>query len=354
MLAAEGADHSQARTEFVKPGVRPLEEGITELYSQQRLNDYIDELGLEEIAPGLKDADAVKSYPKFLPAAQRFSERIGRESGLDSEEVVGRLAVVTADQKFRAAAEIIYDHSDLPQVVPSDQREAGVRRIEAAMKQPFSEADNVSDDEPMRRRESSKVGARAAQAGYSEVAAIQQQWTMPAPEMQVSPRSQESQQTRGTGPAQAQEASTAPARGEQGSPSPQETGGAAVEPAARGGGSVQEVGAAAATGAPEARSTGVPAVQESGGAEARSTGVGQEGGGGEARSAGVAEGANGAAGAESGRDGARAAELQNAMRAGLGGSAPLSGASRLAEGEQGARRGGVQAGQERQGAERDA
>ncbi len=205
LLAAEGSDHRQAMTEIDKPGLRPLEEGITELYSQQKLNDYIDELGLEEIAPGIRDADAVKSYPKYLPAAEAFTNKIGRESGLGSAEVAERMAVVTADQKFRVAAETIYDNSSLPQTVPSDQREAGVQRIEAAMKQPFSEVDKVSDTEPQRRRESAKVGAQAADAGYREVAAIQQQWTMPAPEMQVAPRSQESQQTRSTGTSTSQE-----------------------------------------------------------------------------------------------------------------------------------------------------
>jgi hypothetical protein len=317
MLAAEGSNHSQAEFEFRQPGVRPMEEGITELYSQQKLNDYIDELGLEEIAPGLKNADAIKSYPKFLPAADRFTDTIARKSGLDRADVVERMAVVTADQKFRVAADAVFDNSELPGVVPSDQREAAVRRIGSAMQQSFSEVDKVSDTEPIRRRESATAGARAADAGYREVAAIQQQWTMPAPEMQVAPRSQESQQTRSTGPAQAQETSTASAQGEQGTPSPQETGGAAVHESA------------AATMSPEARSTGV-------------------------NGAAVAEGANGAGGAESGGDGARSVELENALRAGLGGSAPLSGASRLGDGEQGARRGGVQQGVERQGTERDA
>jgi hypothetical protein len=111
MLAAAGTDHRQAATLIDQPGVRPFEEGITELYSQQKLNDYIDELGLEEIAPGLKTADAVKAYPKFLPAAETFTDTIARESKVDKTDLVGRLAVVTADQKFRVAAEAIYGNS---------------------------------------------------------------------------------------------------------------------------------------------------------------------------------------------------------------------------------------------------
>jgi hypothetical protein len=317
MLAAEGADHRQAESVIDQPGVRQFEEGITELYSQQKLNDYIDELGLEEIAPGLKGADAVKAYRKFLPAAETFTDTIARESKVDKADLVGRMAIVTADQKFRVGAETIYDNSKLPGVVPSDQREAAVRRIEAAMKQPFSEVSQVSDNEPMRRRESSKVGARAAEAGYREVAAIQQQWTMPAPEMQVSPRSQESQQTRSTGTSTTQETASHAA---------------------------QETSSAGSATTPEARSAGAAAAQETSGAGALET---SSAGAPEARSTGAAEPAGVGAGA-------RSAELQDAMRAGLGGSAPLPGATRLSEGEQGSRRSGSQPAQQRQGTEREA
>src|SRR5690348_11127895 len=45
LLASEGREHSQAKAAFERgPGVRPLEEGVTELYSHQKLNEYIDEL----------------------------------------------------------------------------------------------------------------------------------------------------------------------------------------------------------------------------------------------------------------------------------------------------------------------
>jgi hypothetical protein len=337
MLAAEGADHSQAVTEIDRPGVRPLEEGITELYSQQKLNDYIDELGLEEIAPGLKEADAVEAYPKYRPAAQTFADSIGRRSGLDSAEVISRMAVVTADQKFRVAAETIYDHSELPQVVPSDQREAAVRRIEASMKQPFGEVDHVSDSEPERRRESAKAGAEAAKAGYREVAAIQKQWTMPAPEMQRAPQSQQAQQTRGTDP------STAPETRSNGPSTAQETRSTGTPP-------VQETGSAAAPGeqgADSAQETASPAARSTGGGARETSGAGA-GAVQEAARSGVA------AGSPQQGNGAHSPELQQAMRAGLGGSAPLSGVSRLSEGEQGSRRSGAQPAQQRQGPEREA
>ena len=61
-----------------------LEEGVTEVYSHDNLNRYIDDLGLEEVAPGIKDADAAVADKKYLPAAQNVADTIGRNSGLES------------------------------------------------------------------------------------------------------------------------------------------------------------------------------------------------------------------------------------------------------------------------------
>ena len=87
LLAGEGTDHKDAMQAFKDPSVRALEEGITEVHSYDNLNTYIDDLGLEEVAPGIKSAAANPSYRQFTPAARRFTEAIGRETGLDSEEV---------------------------------------------------------------------------------------------------------------------------------------------------------------------------------------------------------------------------------------------------------------------------
>ncbi|WBQ05084.1 hypothetical protein [Kribbella sp. CA-293567] len=63
MLASEGGDLAQAQYAFAHlDGVRELEESVTELYSQQRLNDYIDELGLDQVAPGIKEARSTPVY----------------------------------------------------------------------------------------------------------------------------------------------------------------------------------------------------------------------------------------------------------------------------------------------------
>ncbi|WP_328525251.1 hypothetical protein [Kribbella sp. NBC_00359] len=206
LLAAEGSDHPDAMQAFKDPSVRALEEGVTEVHSYDNLNRYIDDLGLEEVAPGISSADADPSYRQFTPAARRFTEAIGRDTGLGSVEVVRRLAVVNAEQKFRVAAELLYDNSELPGMVPDQERDAAVRRIEAAMKPAFAGVDDLSKlDGDQLRRKSAKAGAAAARAGQDEIRTLKQQWNMPAPEQQVQ---------RAVGPEQNRASQQGPAQGE--------------------------------------------------------------------------------------------------------------------------------------------
>jgi hypothetical protein len=279
MLAGEGRQHAQAQHAFANaPGVKQAEEGFTELYSQQQLNVYIDDLGLEEIAPGIKDADAAVAYKKYLPAAQNVADAIGRDSGLGRDEVVRRMATVTADQKFRAAAEMIYDSSDLPGLVPSEQRDAAVRRIATAIGPEFAKVENLSTSDPDRlRRESALVGSRTMDAARGAVRQLRQEWSMPAPEQQLQ---------RGVGAEQSQQA--------------QHQGQVRLQ-----------------TRGPQESATGP-----------REPGQGQDRGGRPAA--------------------ALPPDLAAAARAGLGGSMPLSSATRLSADQQGSRRTTTTPGQDRQ------
>jgi hypothetical protein len=277
LLAGEGTEHSDAMRAFATaPGARPLEEGVTEVYSYNNLNAYIDDLGLEEIAPGIRSAPAHPSYRQFTPAAQTFADSIGRRSGVGGDEVIRRMAVVNAEQKFRVAAATIYDTSDLPGLVPADQRDAAIQRIEASMRPPFARINDLSASSPDQvRRQSALAGGQAADAGYQEVRTLRQQWAQP-------PRAvaQEAQQTQ-QGP---QRSERSGGGGLQASPGPQ-PGGQQPSP--------------------------------------------------------------------SGKQGHRPQEHQDAIRAGLGGTAPMAGAKRLSPDQFGSRQGDTSPGWQRKGPERE-
>ncbi|MFK4083763.1 hypothetical protein ACI2LF_06625 [Kribbella sp. NPDC020789] len=184
MLASQGREHGQAKAAFEStPGVRAMEESISEIYSQQRLDDYIDEMGLDEIAPGIKDVRTNPVYKQWLPAAEAFAKTLGNETGLGRDEIVQRLAVVPADQKFTVAAEAIYDNSDLPGIVPSDQRAQAVHRIAESMRKPFSQIEGMPESAPGWQRR--LVGSEAVRQGYLAVDDLKKQWQMPAPGQQI-------------------------------------------------------------------------------------------------------------------------------------------------------------------------
>ncbi|HET6741882.1 MAG TPA: hypothetical protein VFH76_23220 [Kribbella sp.] len=192
MLASEGREHSQAEGAFNhEPGVRPLDEGLTELYSHQALNDYIDELGIDDVAPGIKNVKSPQVYPEFTPAVEGFADIVGSKSGMQREEVIAHLAVVPADQKFTAAATAMYDNSRLPGMVPEDQREQAIGQVAKAMSAEFGRVARLPENAGADTRR--QIGVDAAVAGSKVMSQLKKQWQMPAPGQQVQ---------RGVGPEQ--------------------------------------------------------------------------------------------------------------------------------------------------------
>jgi hypothetical protein len=184
LLSSEGREHSQSYNAMATgPGVRPLEEGVTELYSHQVLDDYIDELGIDQIAPGIKDVKSPKVYKEFTPAVEGFADMIGRKSGMERDEVIAAMAVVPADQKFTVAAAAMYDNSRLPGMIPEDQREQAIGQIAQAMSSEFGRVAKLpkSADAGTRRA----VGEQAVIEGSRVMSRLRKQWQMPAPDRQV-------------------------------------------------------------------------------------------------------------------------------------------------------------------------
>lgn len=183
MLAAIGTSHGFGSEAYQQPAERVLEEGVTEAYAHTSLNEYIEELGLEEIAPGISSVREPVAYPQYVPAAQTFADAVGRRSGLDGKEVLRRIAIVNTEEKFRVAAELVYASSDLPERVPESERAGAVQRIEDAMKKPFAQVRDYQADDASDLRMSALAGAAADRAGYQEVRALQAQWPTPHQEL---------------------------------------------------------------------------------------------------------------------------------------------------------------------------
>ena len=68
-----------------------LEQGVSQVWSADHLDDYVDALGVEEMAPGIKAAGNPTPDPQYAPATRALAEGLGRDTGLGCAEVLRRL-----------------------------------------------------------------------------------------------------------------------------------------------------------------------------------------------------------------------------------------------------------------------
>lgn len=176
MVSAEGTTHADAMKAFQQPPVRALEEGVTEAWSYSNLDQYIDKLDLEKIAPGIKEVQGRQSYPQFAPAANALATRISDASGVDSNEVLRRMNAVNAAEKWPIATKLVTDAAGLDKIVPPAQLAEATQRVEQAMQAPFGTLADVSKLPPEQQRpKSAEIGSQAFDAGQKEIAAIKQE-----------------------------------------------------------------------------------------------------------------------------------------------------------------------------------
>lgn len=176
MLSAEGTTHAGAMQAFRDPAVRALEEGVTEAWSNDNLNLYIDKLEIEKIAPGISELQGWQTYPQFVPATQALAKGIGEVSGLDSNEVLRQMNVVNGAEKWPVATKLVTDAAGLDKIVPPAQLAEATQRVEKAMQAPFSTLADVSKlPSDQQRPRSAELGKEAFDAGQKEIAAIKQE-----------------------------------------------------------------------------------------------------------------------------------------------------------------------------------
>ena len=105
-LAAEGTEHDDAKDMFQYPEVRALEEGATEEYGYDTVDDYILALQLHKVAPGIETVPGTTTYPRFTPAAGQLAWDLGgltgprQRVGLGKQEVLRRMNIVHASGKW--------------------------------------------------------------------------------------------------------------------------------------------------------------------------------------------------------------------------------------------------------------
>lgn len=115
-LGPAGATQEAARGAFTQPGSRQLEEGVTEAWTQDHLNEYLTQLGLDKVAPGIEDVRATGYYAAFVPAVRMLATDLESRTTLSSGEVLRTLNRQTAEGQFPRLVTLYYNSTRLPEL----------------------------------------------------------------------------------------------------------------------------------------------------------------------------------------------------------------------------------------------
>ena len=175
LLAARGTSHAMGYDAYQQPHNEVVEEGTTELATQQELNEYIKELRLEAIAPGISTAKPRTTYNEYVPAIASFAEEVGEEIGQPTKEIVRRLASVNAEDKLPVAAGLLYD-SKVGALAPVQAKDAAVKAIVETMQPAFAEIHGYNPEDPQDVAMSKLAGMSAAHEAVGKADELREFW----------------------------------------------------------------------------------------------------------------------------------------------------------------------------------
>ncbi|WP_427887375.1 hypothetical protein ACQHIV_30895 [Kribbella sp. GL6] len=175
LMAGPGTTLVFPLDEYEGKAHKVFEEGVTERATRNELTNYIDALDLEQVAPGIRTANTQGAYAAYIPAVDEFSAAVGKNVGLEPAEVVHRMAVVNAAQKFPVAAELLYA-KHLSALVPETAKADAIGRIAESMHGPFAAIHDYDPKDPSDIRMSGMAGRAAFRNASAEVQTIAEHW----------------------------------------------------------------------------------------------------------------------------------------------------------------------------------
>jgi hypothetical protein len=113
-LGPADATQEAAREAFVKLGSRQLEEGVTEAWAQDHLDDFIHRLGIDKVAPGIDSVRTDGYYAAFVPAVRELTTDLDARNGLPPGETLSLLNRQTAAGQFPLLVDLAYNSTRLP------------------------------------------------------------------------------------------------------------------------------------------------------------------------------------------------------------------------------------------------
>jgi hypothetical protein len=140
-LGPTGATQEAARIAFTLPGARQLEEGVAEAWAQDHLNEYLTLLGVDKVAPGIKDVRAQGYYPALVPAVRVLTADLESRNELEAGGLLNVLNNQTAEGQFPIVISAFYNSTQLPELDSASQGADNRRRIETLLREGLSNLD---------------------------------------------------------------------------------------------------------------------------------------------------------------------------------------------------------------------
>ncbi|TDX08664.1 hypothetical protein [Kribbella sp. VKM Ac-2566] len=117
-LGPTDATQEAAREAFTKLGSRQLEEGVTEAWAQDHLDDFIHRLGIDKVAPGIDSVRSNGYYAAFVPAVRELTTELDTRNGFPAGETLSLLNRQTAAGQFPLLVDAVYNSTRLPDLEP--------------------------------------------------------------------------------------------------------------------------------------------------------------------------------------------------------------------------------------------
>lgn len=153
-----------------------LDEGLTELWTRDNVDDVIQDMGLDQVEPGLLDAPVNNSYPAYTAATQGLIDSLARSTGTPSERLTEQIRRTDLSQRWSAIADLVIDRH-LAGLMPAADRPVIREDLANRLRAEFARAQAIQEDpdadDVAKTQEGLHVGQRAANTLDLEVSRLQ-------------------------------------------------------------------------------------------------------------------------------------------------------------------------------------
>jgi len=181
LLNRAGYDAKRAEAIADHTWARVLDQGVSELWAAWNVDDFIDRLGLEQVAPGLKSVKADPEFTKEGAAAVGYVSTLATTWKWRTERIVEEVHRRPPHQKLEWASKLWYESEELEFLVPPHSQHVTIGRAERVVRDHLDKIEHVRGDDPLKVFTACQGhGEQAVRGLEAELAAMRKEYDNPA------------------------------------------------------------------------------------------------------------------------------------------------------------------------------